>query len=82
MLSWAGSIVTSLSANHRQDRSATVPHQTEFWILDHHLQPAPPTWQDLEEEPRAALIALLVRIMAQAMHPQPIPEMEENPDER
>jgi hypothetical protein len=82
MLSWAGSVVLSLPANHRQARRVTVPHQTEFWLLDHHLQSATPTWKSLEEEARAALIALLVRIMTRAMRPQPSPEMEENPDER
>jgi hypothetical protein len=59
-----------------------MPYQLEFWTAVQNRPPAGLIWMDLDAEERTAVIALLVRMITQAVHPRPVPSMEENEDER
>ena len=59
-----------------------MPHQLEFWAAEQNPPPAGPIWTDLDAEERTAVIALLVRMITKAVHPQLALTIEENEDGR
>ena len=58
-----------------------MPHQLEFWIREESPSLVLPVWVELDAEQRAALIALLTRVISKAVHPQPIDDHEETGNE-
>ena len=82
MLCSAGPIVADLWTNPCSERRANVPHQLEFWAAEQNPPPTGLIWMDLDAEERTAAIGLLARMITRAVHPQRVPEIEENEDER
>jgi hypothetical protein len=82
MLFSAGSIVSSRPTNRRHKRRANVLQQLEFWITEEPCPPASSRWEELDMEQRAALIALLARVISKVVHPQQTDEHKEKDNER
>ena len=59
-----------------------MPHQFEFWTTEPPTPPGELLWKSLNAEERAALIAVLVRMITRTVGPRMIPENEETEDER
>jgi hypothetical protein len=59
-----------------------LSHQLEFWITEPHAPLTATLWKDLDAEVRAAMIDLLARMIAKAMHPHMNHEDKEQEHER
>ena len=75
MLCSVGLIVSSLQLICPHMRRAYVRNQLHLWITE--PPPEASLWKDLGAEERTALITTRTRIIAQAVHPEPTHETQE-----